>query len=130
MACLETTFLVDLVRGKKEVKLFKEELDKSESRLCMTAPSVMELWAGMFLAKSSAAEKQHVNDLIESLEVLPLDAKSAKEAGEMESELIQKGVRLETEDLMIAAIARVHGEKLVTRDQHYARIPGLKLLKY
>jgi len=31
---------------------------------------------------------------------------------------------------MTAGIARLHGETIVTRDQHFARIPGIKVLKY
>ena len=34
------------------------------------------------------------------------------------------------EDIMIAAIAKTHGEKVVTRDAHYSKIHGLKMLKY
>ena len=129
MACLETTFLIDLLRGKDEVCTLKDELDKTET-LTVAAPSIMEIWSGALLAKLSAAEKAKINALLQSLHVLPLDGESAKEAGDIEAELFQKGLPIETEDVMIAGIARAHGEKVVTRDQHYARIPGLKVLKY
>jgi len=130
MACLETTFIIDLLRGNHEAKSVKDELDDTETRLCIASPSVMELWNGALIAKESASEKKKINDLIESLEVLSLDAQSAKEAAEIQAELNQKGHTIQIHDTMIAAIARMNGEKLVTRDQDYARIPGLKLLKY
>ncbi len=31
---------------------------------------------------------------------------------------------------MIAGIAKANGEKIVTRDAHYTRIDGIKVLKY
>ncbi|MBI3027223.1 PIN domain-containing protein [Candidatus Woesearchaeota archaeon] len=130
MACLDTTFLVDLLRGKKEISDLKEELSKSEPILAVAAPSIMELWAGACLAKASAAEKEKISELLESLEILNLDEKSAKEAGEIEAGLIGEGQIIETEDVMIAAIAKVHGEKIVTRDSHYTKIHGLNVLKY
>jgi tRNA(fMet)-specific endonuclease VapC len=130
LACLDTTFLVDLLRGKSEVKDLKDELSKSESVLAAASPSVMEIWLGACLSKASEREKEKINQLMISLEILNLDTKSAKEAGEIEAGLISKGQPIETEDMMIAAIAKINGEKVVTRDGHYTKIQGLKVLKY
>ncbi len=130
MACLETTFLVDLLQGKKDVKELKEEIDRTENAVSVAAPSVMELWTGTLLSKIPAGEKEKINELLLSLTILPLDEKSAKESGEIEAELIKTGMTIETEDIMIAGIARANGETVVTRDPHYARIRGLKVLKY
>ena len=118
MACLETTFLVDLLRGKSGVRGIMEELDEHEEILAVTTPSIMELWLGACIADASKNEKDKINELIKSLEILPLDEESAKEAGEIEAELTRKRQTIETEDIMIAAIAKVNGEKIVTRDSH------------
>ena len=130
MACLETTFLIDLMKKKPEIHSFKEELDKTENVLSIAAPSVAELWAGASLSNFPEKERRKVMELLQSLQFLPLDLRSAKEAGEIEAELIKNGLSMGAEDIMIAAIAKVNGEKLVTRDQHFARIPGLRVLKY
>lgn len=130
MACLETTFLMDLLRGKENVKAIKDELSKTESNLTIASPSIAELWSGACLADISNREKEKVNEMIDSLEVFSLDLKSAKEAGEIEADLIKKGISIETEDIMIAGIAKVNGEKIVTRDEHYLNISGLKIFKY
>ena len=129
MVCLETTFIIDLLRGKPEIKELKDEFDK-EDIISITAPSVMELWAGALMAKLPEKEKAKINELILSMIVLRMDEKSAKEAGEIEAELIKSGNIIEIEDLMIAGIAKANGEKLVTNDEHYAKIPGLKMIKY
>ena len=130
MACLETTFLIDLLRGDVSVSNLMEELQKHEEVLSIAAPSVMELWAGACLSNASKTEKEKINELLSSLEVFHLDEKSAKEAGEIEAELMNKGNIIEITDIMIAAIAKTQSEKVVTRDGHYSRIPGLKMLKY
>ena len=130
MVCLETTFLIDILRGKSGVIEIQKELDNIESSFTVAAPTIMELWTGADLGKSSEKEKTRINELISSYTILHLDEKSAKEAGEIEADLIRRGEKIETPDIMIAAIAKVNGEKLVTRDGHYAKIPGLKLLKY
>ncbi len=130
MACLETTFLIDILNGKEEIIKLREELEKTEVRLTIAAPSITEIWFGALFSKKSEKEKNKIRGLISSLEILPLDLSSAEEAAEIEAELTRQGNRIGTEDIMIAAIAKVNGEKLVTRDQHFARIPGLRVLKY
>ncbi len=129
MACLDTTFLIDLLRGKEEVSVLMDEFDKTESSIVIAAPTVMELWLGA-IREGKDVEKIRINEMLNSLEILPLDEQSAKEAAEIEAELLKSGQIIEIEDIMTAAIARIHGEKVVTRDQHFAQIPGLKVLKY
>lgn len=130
MACLEITFLIDLLRGDENIKHLKDDLDKTENILAVAAPSVMELWTGAILSNRSASEKIKISELLSSFTIFHLDEKSAKEAGEIEADLIKKGQIIDTEDIMIAGIAKSNGEKLVTRDQHYAKISGLNLIKY
>lgn len=130
LALLETTFLIDLLKGKSEVIEIMDDLDKREPVLFIAAPTVMELWFGAALSKSSHREREKVGALLNSFEILPLDRNSAKEAGEIEAALCIKGQQIQSEDVMIASIAMVNGQTLVTRDQHYARIPGLRVMKY
>ena len=130
MVCLETTFIVDLLKGNPEILELKNEIDKTESSISVAAPSIMEIWAGASQAKLPKKEKAKINDVLSSLTVLPLDEKSAKESGEIEAKLLKDGITIEAEDIMIAGIAVSNGEKLVTRDEHYAKIQGLKFIKY
>ncbi len=130
MACLDTSFLIDLLRGKGVVKDLKEELDRVEKVLAIATPSISELWRGALLSGNPPREKEKIITLIHSLIILPFDETAAMEAAEIEAELIQKGSMIDTEDIMIAAIARRYGEKLVTRDEHFTRISSLRVLKY
>lgn len=130
MVCLETTFLIDLLKGKPEILELKNEIDKSESSIAVAAPSIVEIWAGASQANLPKKEKAKINSVLSSIAVLPLDEKSAKEAGEIEANLLEQGITIETEDIMIAGISITNGEEILTRDQHYAKIPGLKVRKY
>ncbi len=130
MACLDTSFLVDLLRGKPEVSKLKDSLDQNEALVCIAAPSVMELWTGALLSAQPEKEKEKIKQLLESLTILSLTQRSALKAAEIEAELVKTGKIIETEDMMIAGIALAHGETVVTKDSHYARIAGLRVLKY
>ena len=129
MVCLETTFLVDVLRGEPKVKEIIASLRSKES-LFIASPTVMELWSGALLAKIPQREKEKIDVLLDSLVTLSLDEKAAKEAAEIEVSLLKKGGMIDIEDIMIAAISVVNGEKLISRDQHYARIANLRLEKY
>lgn len=128
MAVLDTSFLIDLLRGKKEVEGLLDSLEHEE--LVIAAPSIEELWCGALLSAVSEREKKKIHSLCEGLMLGVLDDKSARLAGEIEASLIKKGVQIQVEDCMIAGIAKARNEKIVTRDEHYARIDGVQVLKY
>ncbi len=129
MVCLETTFLIDVLKKDPNVKSLIESLEGTEP-LFVASPSIMELWSGAQRAELPEAEKIKINSLLASVITLPLDEETAKKAGEIEAILAKLGEMIDIEDIMIAAIAKINNEKLITRDQHYARIEGLQIEKY
>lgn len=129
MAVLDTSFLIDILRNKKEAVGLRVELER-EGHLFAAAPTVYELWQGALQSRLPWQEKSKVDGILSSVSVLDLDARSSKRAAEIAVELSRKGESIETEDLMIAGIALSNGEMVVTRDPHFSRIPGLKVLKY
>jgi tRNA(fMet)-specific endonuclease VapC len=130
VVCLDTSFLIDLMHANKKVVALKDEFDRYNEQLSVAAPSVMELWSGVILSKFSAIEKNRIEEFLESLDMLPLDLNAAKDAASIEAFLISRGMPIGETDTMIAAIARVNNEKLVTGDEHFVRIPSLTVIKY
>src|SRR3990170_3726018 len=114
MTCLETTFLIDLLRGDQNAKLLKGGMEHLGETV-VAAPSVMEIWA-----EASEKQREKINQLLESIPTLPLDEKAAKMAAEIETDLFRQGKIIQVEDIMIAAIAKVNNQTLVTRDSDYA----------
>lgn len=135
MVCLDTTFLVDLLRGDMQARDLDNQFAKQHLTVSVAAPSIMELVKGLHLDTTAqhvtAEECSRIIDILNSLVVLGLDQKSAMLAGEIEARLVNKGLTLDVEDIMIAAIAITHGEPLVTRNtKHFGRIPDLKIMGY
>lgn len=56
MVCLETTFLIDILRDRGEAGKMQKDFERTERGIYVAAPSVMELWRGAIL-KSSEKEK-------------------------------------------------------------------------
>lgn len=62
--------------------------------------------------------------------VLMLPQQIAWEASRIQRELAQSGGRLGENDSWIAATARAWGQRLVTRDRAFDRVPRLRLARY
>ena len=130
MACLDTSFLVDFLRGYTDAVNCLAKLQESSEAVTVAAPSIFELIEAAELA-SSKHEEEAIRKVLSSITVLPLDSQSAWTAGEVSASLIMAGEQIGQTDILIAAIALAHGEKLLTRNlKYFARIPGLEVEDY
>lgn len=131
MVCLDTSFIIDLLRGRDNVLGIKNQIDSSSGQINVASPSVFELIAGAELSDRINDEKAKVRRFLSSLNILNLDMESAILAGEIEASLIKRGEKIEVEDVMIAAIAMKNKESLVTRNtKHFNKIEGLRIEGY
>jgi len=80
------------------------------------------------LAKKSGAIRQRipVEKFLTDATILPWDSASSRTYGPLRAEQERKGKPLSTEDLMIAAHALSLGLTLVTHDQAFSFVEGLK----
>ena len=118
----DTDVLIDFLRGAGEAERISIELNTG--RLCVTAITAFELWAGAKNPQQTAM----VESLIAALTILPLDSSSAKRAAEVYRKLSLAGTAIGMADSLIAGIALDRNAILITRNRkHYQRVPGLKL---
>ncbi len=131
MVCLETTFLVDILRGNEKAKSILESIDNENDIKAIATPSIMELISGAIANPKIKGEKDKVINFINSFAIFDLNKESSILAGEIEAGLSQKGETIEPEDIMIAAICIKNKETLVTRNKkHFEKIPDLKIMSY
>ncbi|MDP2666319.1 MAG: PIN domain-containing protein [Candidatus Diapherotrites archaeon] len=127
---LDTNVLIDLLKGRKEAIAKLSELEEKGVVLSTTTISVFELYRG--LREISNHEKiTQISKLLESLDVYLFDKESARDGGMMLAKLEREGKGIDTEDTMIAGIAKTHQKKILTRDtNHFARIPDIAIETY
>ena len=127
---LDTTALIDILRGNPDIGTTLIELEKKNVALTLTSVSVFELWQGIAdLNNREKSDKIHF--LLESLGIFLLDVPSAQEAGSIHATLKKEGRIIDPEDSMIAGIAKVHHETILTRNvKHFERIPELQVKTY
>jgi len=127
MVCLDTNILIEILREDVDSTELEERL--SNQNVCITSVTVFELWCGILL-KGKDAERRALEALLRSLDVLEMDAESAKISAEIYISSKKDGVEIPPLDAMIAGIVRRHGERLATRDKHLSRIDGLEVVEY
>ena len=133
MILLDTTFLIDLLRKKKNAISKAIELT-TRDKLSTTYINIYELLIGVYSIKDTDKEKklQDVEKLMEKLEVFTLEKESTINSAKIGGDLILKGQVIGDTDNMIIGIALTNGiTTIVTRDmKHYKKIKEIKVETY
>lgn len=115
---LDTSFLVDLINVHPSAVPVHEDIAGEEVTGTVCAYE---------LSKVTAADLATV---LAGKEVVPLTVADAIEAGAVFRELSDGGTPIGETDTLIAGTARRRGLTLVTRDEHFRRVPDLETRYY
>ena len=107
------------------------EIEKRGFTISVGSPTIFELYVGVSLSKKAEEEKLKIVSILASLPQLPLDFESARAGGSIYGEKLKAGFRIDPEDAMLAGIAKVRGEIILTRNvRHFSGIEGVKIERY
>ena len=121
MVCLDTSFLIALIRRQPDAEKKLEEYTAAKARLTTTSITACELFKGAYKIIK-------VKRILAYLEILEFSVEACERYGNIVNELELKGSPIGDLDTMIASIAITHREPLVTSNKtHFERIPGLIL---
>jgi predicted nucleic acid-binding protein len=125
---LDTSFLIDVLRGHRGAAIKAELLDAESETLTIPAPVLAEFLdgaqftGGIYLARAL--------QLVGGRDVVPFDKECALLAGQLRGDRRRDGDSLSMLDAMIASTALRHHSILVTGDRGFGRIPGLAVETY
>jgi len=123
---LDTTFLIDLMKEDPAAVKKLKGLERDKIAQNIASPTLYELYVGIMLSTKPEKEKRKVLDTLASMNILGLTAKSAAKAGEVQGKLIREGKMIDPEDAMIAGIALLNNEIVLTKNvEHFSRILAL-----
>jgi len=126
---LDTTFLVDVLRGAESVADLVSDLD--EEAPYVSSITVMELHEGVHVADTTETQRDAVAELLTEINELPFDRDCAMAAGRLNAELVSAGERIDETDVMIAATALVHDHPVMTRNvDHFERADEVEVVSY
>ncbi|MEA2074702.1 MAG: type II toxin-antitoxin system VapC family toxin [Euryarchaeota archaeon] len=130
MKLLDTSVLIDIDIGGKEVQEKAKELDK-EGKHAISTVSLYEFYWGVYRKYKNGSRKY--NEAVEKAEklflrffVLAITPEIAIRAAKIGTALISEGEKIGVNDTYIAATALVHDLTLATADiAHFKRVEGL-----
>jgi predicted nucleic acid-binding protein len=128
MKLLDSTFLIDLLRGRKETL----KIINSKEMLLTTQINIYEVVKGLFLKNIPSSKFAKIMEMFENIRVLPFDDNAVIQSAEIYTRLVKKGLEVHNFDCMIAGAALSRGvNTIITKNtRHFERINGMKVEKY
>ena len=128
---LDTSFLIDLIKGEKDAVDLKEKLAQRKETCRASSITLFELWTGVTSSNRSQEEKARVINASIELPLVNISGQIARKAGEINGMLIKSGEQIDAMDTIIAATALLEDDTLLTRNaKHFSRIKGLRIESY
>jgi tRNA(fMet)-specific endonuclease VapC len=122
---LDTNIISELIRNPQG-KTAKRIAGVGESNICTSIIVAAELRYGCAKSGSSRLLKA-VEDVLDEINILPFDVPADAEYGGIRAELEAAGKPIGSNDLLIAAHACATGATIVTANDEFKRIRGLKV---
>lgn len=118
---LDTSVLIDHLRGDDRARRLIAGLDHEGETLSASVLTKVELLAGM-----RPAERSRTRKLIEAIDWLEVDDDLSERAGALASRFLKSHPGIDLVDYVIAATAERLGANLLTRNRkHFPMFPGL-----
>ena len=136
MACLDTTMLLDLQgRAGRRAQAHAERairgLAAAGEAFVTTRFNVAEVWVGIERSRDRDRELRKLKNSLAWIPVLEFDEAAAMRYGVITAALQRIGRPAGDMDVLIASVALVAGETLLTRNaRHFADVPGLVVISY
>jgi len=119
---LDTTVIIDYLRGRKEKVALLKKLVSEGSLLSCCLVNIIEIYAGM-----QKGEREVTEEFLDSLEYYDVTREIAKEAGEYKRVFQKKGTTLSLPDVIIAAVAISNNLILLTDNPKHYPMPEVNL---
>lgn len=126
--CLDTDFLVNFLRNKKEeVEFIKKS--EADNDLATTYINLFELYYGAYKSNEKENNLKAISLLLSRINILNFSDESVKKAGEILAKLEKEGRLIEFRDLFIGTIALVNNYPIKTKNiRHFSMVEGLAIL--
>lgn len=124
---LDTNACIHILNGTS-VHVIERFRGRSPRQLSLCAIVKAELLYGTRKSRRVAENLAHLERFFGPMKSLPFDDACAAEYGLLRADLASRGTPIGSNDLMIAAIARVHDMIVVTNNvDEFARVAGLRV---
>jgi tRNA(fMet)-specific endonuclease VapC len=125
-ALLDTSIVIEVFNGNRKIANKVNDLNG----FCICSVVLGELYIGINKVANKAKHLKMLDDFLELCTVLDVDGDTAEHYGAIMAALHKKGKPIPTNDVWIAAVAKQHKCRVVTKDKHFDEIAGVKVLNW
>lgn len=127
----DTTFLVDLARGDPGARAALAQIEEGSEALRVPAPALAKLWEGVERSRRPPRERSAIEALLLVVPGASFEGRHAIAAARILADAAAAGGPMDPLDAMVAAIALVEDETLLTRNaREFERVPEIRLRTY
>ena len=130
MIGLDTNAIIDLFKGKNEIKRI---LSETEEPLVATQMSYLELQFGLNPEeRTHQMEEKYYDEFFKTVMMLELTSHACKKAAEIHWRLKKKGAMIGKFDCIIAGMLLINGvNKIITKNKKdFEKIAGISVIEY
>ena len=124
---LDTNHASKLLEGNEPIASKVNALKNSGSRFSISTSILGELFFAVFASSRREENLLQLREFLGDIILWNFDATAAEEFGKIQAEQKTKGKPIPSIDAQIAAVARIHGLKVLTADQHFSFIKSLSV---
>lgn len=130
MTVVDTSVMIPFLNGSPEFVKKMCETANGNGQLAITIITAYEMLKGAYRSSNISGNLKEVKETISNMQVLDLTPEACEEASNIFSELKKSGKMISEFDILIAAIAKINDQAILTRDQHFKLIKGLQLVEW
>ena len=122
---LDTNHASKLMAGAPPITDRVRFAHSAGERFGLSMTAVGELYYAVFASHRQEENLRRLERLLEALIIWPFDEDAARMFGQIQAKQKAAGRPIPPLDAQIASVARVHGLRLLTADQHFQLVAGL-----
>ena len=133
MVILDSTILIDFLKGRKNAIEKIKELEEKQTLLHTTQINVFELIQGIYANSQRKEDELMALDVVlQKIKILDINYIAAYTAGKLTGELSKKGITIQTGDALIAGTGLAHSiHIIVTKNvKDFSKISGIQVETY
>ena len=134
---VDTTVLVDIERGRNNIKKILENFSNQDEIFAISAITLRELFVGIGFTRyklgteASIKKVENIQKICNDFNIIDVSQEIFIRSGEKEGELIAKGISIGSEDIIIGITAELMKASLIiTRNPGHFSWSKVKILSY
>jgi tRNA(fMet)-specific endonuclease VapC len=124
MILLDTNFLIELLSKREAAVRMAQEIDAQPKAI--SSITLYELFIGAQQLKKAA----DIEEMCETIQIIAPGKNIARRAALLQFTLRQKGIEIPAFDALIAATALEIDAVVLSKDEHFERVDGLRVARW